>query len=75
MEGYSGDGTLCDDTDGCAESPCFQSADGAYGSDCYDEGAPSTGYTCGACPDGFDGDGETCSCSDIDDCGGDPCGP
>jgi hypothetical protein len=39
---------------------------------CHDVAAPNTGFTCDACPSGWNGDGETCS--DIDDCTGDPCG-
>ena len=66
------DTVTCTDTDGCADSPCFESDDGAYSSTCQDEPAPSTGFTCDACPDGFNGDGEVCS--DINDCANDPCG-
>lgn len=34
--------------------------------------APGTGYTCGACPSGYSGDGTTCI--DVDDCADAPCG-
>jgi hypothetical protein len=33
---------------------------------CTDVVAPEDGYACGACPDGFNGDGQ--NCYDIDDC-------
>jgi hypothetical protein len=66
--GYSGDGTTCDDTNGCANSPCFDHADVT----CHDTPAPDDGFTCDNCPSGWNGDGITCT--DIDDCVGDPCG-
>ena len=39
----------------CASAPCFS------GVVCTDDPPPSTGYTCGACPPGYVGDGETCT--------------
>ena len=48
--GYSGDGVTCVDTNGCAESPCF---DGVV---CHDQSAPEEGFVCDSCPDGFNGD-------------------
>ena len=62
-EGYSGDGTVnkCDDTDDCANRPCFASADGLYSSTCLDEAAPNTGFTCDACPDSL-GWRRRCNC-------------
>ena len=68
-DGYSGDGTTCSDTNGCADSPCFDHVE----VDCYDIPAPDDGFTCDACPSGYNGDGITCS--DIDDCADTPCGP
>ena len=67
----------CDDTDGCANSPCFASADGLYSSACLDEAAPNTGFTRDVCPDGFSSDGIATggTCTDINDCGVDQCGP
>ena len=53
--GYSGNGTYCYDTDGCAGSPCHAL------SQCLDELAPNVGYTCGACPQGYVGSGESCT--------------
>lgn len=41
--------------DDCADSPCFE------GVECTDEPAPGTGYSCGECPAGTTGDGETCT--------------
>jgi hypothetical protein len=60
------EGTNCDqDIDGCAGNPCFP------GVACYDEPAPSTGFTCGPCPAGYEGDGEICT--DFDGCVGNAC--
>lgn len=50
----NGDGTRCVDHDACAPSPCFA------GVSCNDAPAPDPGFTCGACPAGYDGDGVTC---------------
>lgn len=49
-----GDGTLCSDHDACAASPCLP------GVACADHAAPDVGFTCGACLDGYRGDGVTC---------------
>jgi hypothetical protein len=55
------EGTYCDqDIDGCATGPCFP------GVACTDVAAPGTGFTCGACPTGYEGDG--ISCTDINGC-------
>ncbi|KAK3262135.1 hypothetical protein CYMTET_28992 [Cymbomonas tetramitiformis] len=64
-EDLNGDGTLCVDEDGCAGEPCFP------GVACTDVKASSVaelGRTreCGACPGGYEGDGEVCE--DVDEC-------
>lgn len=48
------DGTRCADHDACAGAPCFA------GVACTDKPAPDLGFTCGACPAGFTGDGVDC---------------
>ena len=65
--GYEGNGQVCSDIDGCAAAPC------AANVNCFDVPAPSTGYTCGTCPEGFVGDGETCEPDLNDDCANNPC--
>lgn len=52
-DGFIGD--PCVDFDACASNPCF------IGVSCTDQPAPSLGYTCGSCPSGYSGDGETCT--------------
>lgn len=52
--GYEPAGDHCTDTDGCAGDACFP------GVTCTDVPAPGSGHTCGPCPDGYQGDGETC---------------
>jgi hypothetical protein len=65
-DGFSGDGIIsgsgCTDIDGCAAAlngGCFP------GVVCMDVAAPGNGRTCGAqhgtCPEGYRGDGETCT--------------
>ncbi|KAK3261845.1 hypothetical protein CYMTET_29268 [Cymbomonas tetramitiformis] len=54
------DGTLCMDSPGCFESPCFA------GVACTDVPAPGTGRICGTCPTGYVGDGALCL--DVDEC-------
>ncbi|KAK3271689.1 hypothetical protein CYMTET_19974 [Cymbomonas tetramitiformis] len=60
--GYSGSGdTECVDTDACAVTPppCF--IDPLYAAaECIDEAPPLEGYSCGACPEGYRGDGVSC---------------
>ena len=51
---------LCANVDGCANSPCFA------GVLCTDAAPPKEGFTCGSCPIGYEGDGETCA--DVDEC-------
>ena len=46
----------------CADTPCFE------GVTCTEE---ADGFSCGACPDGLEGDGQTCT--DIDGCAIAPC--
>lgn len=52
--GWEGNGIVCTDEDGCALDPCFQ------GVQCTDIEAPDVGRICGECPDGYEGDGESC---------------
>ncbi|CAH1251723.1 FBN3 [Branchiostoma lanceolatum] len=59
------DGDECEtDTDGCSVTPCYP------GVSCTDAPAPldadAAGYTCGACPTGMVGDGQ--SCADLNEC-------
>ena len=50
---YGGD--FCEeDRNGCSEIQCFE------GVECLDVPAPGVGAMCGACPDGYTGDGEKC---------------
>ncbi|XP_035669108.1 uncharacterized protein LOC118411162 [Branchiostoma floridae] len=61
--GFEGD--ECEtDTDGCSVTPCYP------GVSCTDATAPldadSAGYTCGDCPTGMVGDGQ--SCADLNEC-------
>jgi hypothetical protein len=49
-----------EDIDSCEPEPCFA------GVECTDLAPPDEGYICGPCPDGYEGDGETCS--DIPEC-------
>ena len=56
--GGTGD-TGCVDIDGCASNPCYA------GVTCEDVPAPGVGHTCGACPEGFRGDGTTCTLCDM----------
>jgi REJ domain/Fibronectin type III domain len=55
------------DINGCAnpDSPCFA------GVSCTDDSDPGPGFTCGACPTGYQGNGITCT--DIDSCAPNPC--
>ncbi|KAK3255035.1 hypothetical protein CYMTET_35770 [Cymbomonas tetramitiformis] len=59
-EGYTGTGTTgCLDEDGCAAAAA--EGGGCYpGVACADAPAPASGYTCGTCPVGMDGDGTDC---------------
>ena len=53
--GYDGDGTSgCVDHDACVDNPC------AAGVHCEDDKPPLMTRTCGKCPAGQVGDGETC---------------
>jgi hypothetical protein len=52
---------------GCATSPCFP------GVVCTDAAPPETSFVCGSCPDGYSGNGVTCT--EIDGCAGSPCFP
>ncbi|KAK3234816.1 hypothetical protein CYMTET_54942 [Cymbomonas tetramitiformis] len=58
--GYTGAGsTGCVDVDGCAEAAA--EGEGCYpGAFCADVPAPASGFTCGACPVGMEGDGTVC---------------
>ena len=48
-------GEFCEeDRNGCSEIQCFE------GVECLDVPAPGVGAMCGACPDGYTGDGEKC---------------
>lgn len=59
-------GAACSqDEDACAPNPCFP------GVTCTDAIAPATGFTCGACPPDYTGDGQ--SCTQVDDCSPNPC--
>ena len=40
------------------ENECFP------GTECIDMEAPASGYICGACPDGYKGDGRNCELVD-----------
>eukprot|EP01052_Picozoa_sp_SAG31_P026713 SAG31_NODE_2442_length_5683_cov_8.114792_8_plen_230_part_01 len=53
-EGYTFDDETCTDTNGCESAPCFD------GVECYDQPAPLEGFTCDLCPEGLEGDGQTC---------------
>jgi cysteine-rich repeat protein len=64
--------TVCDtsepsvcDVDECAAAPCFS------GVTCSDIDPPGTGFVCGTCPSGYEGNG--ISCSNIDGCAPSPC--
>ncbi|XP_078578168.1 uncharacterized protein LOC144863080 [Branchiostoma floridae x Branchiostoma japonicum] len=63
LQGFEGD--ECEtDTDGCSVTPCYP------GVSCTDAEAPleadAVGYTCGDCPIGMVGDGQ--SCADLNEC-------
>ena len=48
-------GEFCEeDRNGCSEIQCFE------GVECLDVPAPGVGAMCGACPEGYTGDGEKC---------------
>ena len=48
-------GEFCEeDRNGCSEIQCFEEVE------CLDVPAPGLGAMCGACPDGYTGDGEKC---------------
>ena len=48
-------GEFCEeDHNGCSEIQCFE------GVECLDVPAPGVGAVCGACPEGYTGDGEKC---------------
>ena len=64
--------TVCDtsepsvcDVDACVGSPCFS------GVTCSDIDPPGTGFICGTCPSGYEGNG--ISCSNVDGCAPSPC--
>lgn len=54
----------CRDINGCIDNNCFNSS-------CVDNEAPALGFTCAACPSGYQGDGVVCT--DIDACIKSPC--
>ena len=57
------DGEFCEeDRNGCSEIQCFE------GVECLDVPAPGVGAMCGACPDGYTGDGEKCFGKDLTSC-------
>ncbi|KAK3274984.1 hypothetical protein CYMTET_16864 [Cymbomonas tetramitiformis] len=64
-------GMDCVDVDGCAVGPALCSP----GVECVDVVAPGSGFSCGDCPAGSEGDG--LSCVDVDECGAasSPCDP
>jgi hypothetical protein len=59
MQGYAGNGSVCEDTDACAAFPCS-----AHAASCTDHAAPAPnstlGRTCGNCVAGYEGDGDVC---------------
>lgn len=62
--GMAGDGVFCEEEDGCAASPCYGGGAGGEGgaaAECHDVPAPGSGFLCGPCPDGYHGDGVSCS--------------
>ena len=87
--GYAGDGkdpkqvkgaTGCKNVDGCAASPCPTMPSGGKGTapKCIDQAPPYTGYTCTACPAGFDKTPKVISgnkkvCVDTNGCTKSPC--
>jgi hypothetical protein len=74
LVGTERDGEVCVDIDGCEGDPRFDDVA------CTDVSAPNTGFECGPCPDGFEGDGVTCTstecnpeCADWESCLGGSC--
>ena len=58
-DGWTGDHCTVD-FDSCQVGPCFENVT------CTDHPAPRSGFTCGNCPSGLEGDGRICT--DIDEC-------
>jgi len=79
--GFEGDGKSqgCSDIDGCASDPCPKLTGKGLHPLCTDMVAPKTGYTCGACPTGYDNKpvkkNADLVCVDTDSCKNKPCSP
>ena len=58
--------SVCAESDGCRDNPCFRTEDGLVEVACNDIPAPGAGFVCDPCPSGYAGDGF--ECFDIDDC-------
>jgi len=75
-------GTGCTEIDGCANNPCAVLQDGKKNpsyAKCTDKKSPQTGYTCAACPEGYNSQVETLkgklTCTDKNYCLKGSCDP